>query len=244
VPREGAVRNIFIEALSIKPQSLAAVDKSMWEEFELTDSLATRLRFIDSKGREMADLMIGKFTYRQVANPYSYGGNDIEGTSFVRLYDDKKIYSVEGFLAFSFGGGFNDWRDKSFLRCNKDDIMKISFLYPADSSFSMTKKDSIWFCGNIQADSLKTSNYLSSLGFINGQDFKDGFKPLSTPEYTLNIEGNNLLNISVKCFVDEENDLFVFNSSQNPDIYFTSDKNGLFGKLLKPSGYFRAGSDD
>lgn len=237
-PREGAVRNIFNEALAIKPQSLAAMDKSMWKEYELTDSLATRIKFIDKKSRKMADLMIGKFVYKQVVNPYSYGGKDIEGTSFVRLYNDKEIYAVNGFLTFSFGGGFDDWRDKSFIRCNKNDILKISFTYPSDSSFTLIKKDSVWVAGSHQADSLKTQNYLNSIGFVNGEEFMDGYNPVSLPAYMMNIEGNNMLNISVKCYPDQEKDQYVFNSSQNPGIYFAGTKSGLFDKLFKPSGYF------
>jgi hypothetical protein len=237
-PRNGAVRNIFNEALSIKPQSLAAVDKSMWEEYELTDSLATRIKFLNKKNQKMADLMVGKFVYKQVVNPYSYGGNDIEGTSFVRLYNDKEIYAVNGFLTFSFGGGFDDWRDKSFIRCNKNDILKISFTYPSDSSYTLIKKDSVWVAGSHPADSLKTQNYLNSIGSVNGEDFMDGYKPVSLPAYMMNIEGNNMLNISVKCYLDQEKDQYVFNSSQNPEIYFASTKSGLYDKLFKPSGYF------
>ncbi|MDP4223558.1 MAG: DUF4340 domain-containing protein [Bacteroidota bacterium] len=238
-PMKNAVENILSEVLQLKPQSLVAVDNSKWKEYELTDSLATKIRFLDKKGKTLGDLMIGKFTYKQAANPYGYGGgNNIEGTSFVRLSNDKKIYSVEGFLAFSFGGTFNDWRDKSFLRCKRDDISKITYTYPADSSFVLMKKDSLWYAGDQRVDSLKTTNYLSSISFTDGDEFADGFRPASSPIYSMTIEGNNLLNLTVKCFREEGKDKYVFNSSLNPEIYFTSGKNGLFEKLFKPLNYF------
>ena len=76
--QEGVVQNIFSDVLRIKPQSLAAVSKSNWKEFEVTDSLATRIKFLDRKGKILADLMIGKFNYRQPDNTYAgYGGNNI-----------------------------------------------------------------------------------------------------------------------------------------------------------------------
>ncbi len=238
-PMQNAVENIFSEILQLKPQSLVAVDKSKWKEYELTDSLATKIKLLDRKGKTLGDQMVGKFTYRQAANPYGYGGgNNIEGTSFVRLADDKKIYSVEGFLAFSFGGTFNDWRDKSFLRCKKEDISKITFTYPADSSFILMKKDSLWYAGSQLADSLKTANYFSSLSFTDGEEFMDGFRPSSSPLYSMTIEGNNLLNVTVKCFREGGNDKYVLNSSLNPEIYFSGAKNGLFEKLFKPASYF------
>lgn len=238
VPRKNAVQNLFSEVLSIRPQSLAAKDKSMWKEYELTDSLATRIKFLDKKGKVLSDLMVGKFTYKQVNDPYSYGGNNISGNSFVRLYRDENIYGVEGFLAFSFGGKFNDWRDKTLIRCDKKDITRISFSYPADSSFVLEKKDSIWVGANQPADSLKTVNYLNSLSYVDGNEFMDGFKPVSSPLFSINIEGNNLLNMTIKCYQGEEAEKYILNSSLNPDIFFSTGKKELFEKLFKPREYF------
>jgi hypothetical protein len=238
-PMKGAVGKIFTEILAIKPQSLAAVSKSKWQEFQLADSLATRIRFQNKKGKVIADLMIGGFTFKQVKNPYAgYGGNNIEGTSFVRLFGEERVYAVEGFLSFSFNRKFNDWRDKSFLKCKKEDLTKITFTMPSDSSFILTKKDSLWFTGSQPADSLNISNYVNSIGYIDGQDFRDGYKPISPPKYQLTMEGNNLLNVTVKCFRGDGEDEYILNSSLNPDVYFTSNRNGIFDQLFKTQSFF------
>jgi hypothetical protein len=238
-PAEGAIQNILNEILSIKPQSLAAVDKSKWKEFELTDSLATKVKILNIKGKELADVLIGKFSYRQVANPYGYsGGDNIEGTSYVRVNNEKEIYAVEGFLAFSFNGKFSDWRDKTFIRCKTEDIIKITFTFPGDSSYLLIKKDSGWLAGDMLADSINVSNYLNELKYINGQDFKDDFRPASNPEYQMIVEGNNLLSFSVKCFSAEGTDDYILNSSLNPDVCFASKKNGIFSQVFKPEKYF------
>ncbi len=238
VPMKGAVGNILSEIMAIKPQTLAAVGESKWKEYELTDSLATKVKIISKKGKELAGLMIGKFSYRQVGNPYAgNGGNNIEGTTYVRLSGEEEVYAVDGFLAFSFSGGFNDWRDKSFVRCNKDDITKVIFTMPSDSSFTLAKRDSLWYAANQKADSAKTANYLSSLSLVNGQEFEDGYKPGTFPVYQLVIEGNNLLNITVKCFKGE-GDKLILNSSLNPELYFTGKRDGIFAELFKPLDYF------
>lgn len=237
-PMKGAVGNILSEIMAVKPQTLAAVGESKWKDYELTDSLATKVSVLSKKGKELAGLMIGKFSYKQVGNPYAgYGGNNIEGTTYVRLAGEKEIYAVDGFLAFSFSGGFNDWRDKSFVRCNKDDITKVIFTMPSDSSFILAKRDSLWYAANHQADSAKTADYLSSLSLVDGQEFEDGYKPGSFPVYQMVIEGNNLLNITVKCF-QGEGDKLVFNSSLNPDVYFSGKRDGIFAELFKPLDYF------
>ncbi len=238
IPMKGAVGNILSEIMAVKPQTLAAVGESMWKEYELTDSLATEVKIVSKKGKELAGLMIGKFSYRQVGNPYAgNAGNNIEGTTYVRLAGEKEIYAVDGFLAFSFSGGFDDWRDKSFVRCNKDDITKVIFTMPSDSSFILAKRDSLWYAANHKADSAKTANYLNSLSLVDGQEFEDGFKPGSFPVYQIVIEGNNLLNITVKCFRGE-GDKLVFNSSLNPDVYFSGKRDGIFAELFKPLDYF------
>lgn len=237
-PMKNAVKNIFTEILEIKPQSLAAVDKSSWENYEVTDSLATRIKFVDKKGNALADLMIGKFSYNQNANPYLGRGNNFSGTSFVRLYNESKVYAVDGFLALVFSGGFNDWRDKSFVRCRKEEITKISFDFPADSSYVLTKKDSVWYAGSQFADSASIEQYLNTLSFVDGEDFKDDFKVLSTPAYQLRVEGNNLLNITIKCFRAEDGKDLVFSSSQNSSVFFADNNKVMFDKLFKPVSYF------
>jgi hypothetical protein len=52
----------------------------------------------------LADVMIGKFVYRQTGNPYQYGGNNIAGTTYVRISNENKIYVRRRFLALSFSG--------------------------------------------------------------------------------------------------------------------------------------------
>jgi Domain of unknown function (DUF4340) len=224
-PEKDAVQNILSEVMNIKPRSLEAVDKSKWKDFNLTDSLAIRVRFLDEKGKTMTDLMIGRFNY-------------IQGNSFVRLYDDKKVYGVEGFLALSFSGKFNDYRDKSFLKLNRQDVTKITFVFPADSGFVLSRKDSVWHASDQITDSLALANYMNSLRYLNGQEIKDNFKPAANPDYEMKIEGNNLLSISVKCFNAEGENEFILNSSLNPDVYFTSKKDGIFNSLFKNKKYF------
>jgi len=239
VTHKGAVQNIFNEVLGIKPQSLAANDRSKWEEYELTDSLSTRIKFLSGKGKVLVDLLIGKFNYKQVNNPYGgYGGSNVQITSFVRLYDEKEIYAVDGMLPFAINRSFDEWRDKTFIVSNHDNITKISFNFPADSSYNLIRKDSVWYAGNQKADSSTVADYLNTLGFMEGQTFKDNFKPVLNPDYRMIVEGNNLLNFSVNCYYGDNSGEYILNSSLNPDGYFASKENEIFGKLFKPKNYF------
>lgn len=239
IPEKDAVKNILMEVRNIKPISLEAVDRSKWKEFNLTDSLATRIKLLDDKGKCLADLMIGRFTYSQQGNPYANpNANNIQGISFVRLYDENKVYGVDGFISLSLSGRFNDYRDKSFIKFNMEDASKISFVLPSDSSFVLSKKDSVWYAGGDIADSLAVAGYLNELRFLECHDFKDNFKPGNDPDCQLLIEGNNLLNLSVKCYKGDQDNEFILNSNLNPDVYFSSKKDGIFDKLFKSQKYF------
>ena len=237
-PAKNALKNIFSEILELKPQSLIATDKSQWKEYDLTDSLANRLQFYNKKDKPIADLMIGRISFRQVRNSNMQGGNNVEGTSYVRLSNDSRIYAVEGFLALSFSGKFDDWRDRSFIRSKKEDILKIVFICPGDSSFTLTNNGQRWTIGEQVADSVKVSDYLNKISYLDGEEFADGFKPISNPEYTIMVEGNNLLNFNVKCYPDQPSGTFYLNSSLNPDLYFMSKPDGIFGQIVKSKKYF------
>ena len=70
------------------------------------------------------------------------------------------------------------------------------------------------------------------------QEIKDNYKPLRNPDYEIRIEGNNLLDITVKCFKAVGVDEFILSSSLNPDVYFTSKKDGIFDKVFRSGKYF------
>jgi hypothetical protein len=236
----GAAENMLAELTGIRPTSLEAVDKSSWKDFNLTDSLAIRVKALGKDGKTLADLMIGRFTYSQSSNPYGGGSpGGIQGTSYVRLYNEKKVFGVDGFISLSFSGKFSDYRDKTFMTLqNTGDITNVSFKLPADSSFVLSRKDTLWYAGDKLADSAATANYLNGLRYVNGEDFRDSFKSTSDPVCQLAIEGNNLLNITIKCYKGDNENEFILNSSLNPDVYFSSKRDGIYGRLFKPEMYF------
>jgi len=237
--REGAVQDIFMEILNMKPQSLASVSKSKWKDFELTDSLATRVKFMNKKGKIIADLMIGKFSYKQPDNPYGgYGGYNIQMTSFVRAYDENEIYAVNGTIGISMNRKFDEWRDNKFVHFEKKDVANIRLTFPSDSGYVLAKKDAYWTVGDQKADSAAVANYLNNISSLNGQDFKDNFKPAANPAFQLQADGSNLLNFTVKCYPGDSPDEYILNSSLYPEIFFPSKKNGIFEQLFKPRSNF------
>ncbi len=234
---ENSVKSLLAQLVQVKPKRLAARSKDKWEEFQLTDSLATRIKVIEKGGKESVDLIIGKFTYQQSDNPYGGRGN-VTGTTYVRLGNEEEVYAVDGFLSMSINREFNSWRDQRVMNTRKEDVTKLIFTYPADSGFIVLKKDTLWMMNNYAVDSLAMDQYLSSLSYMDHSEFKDDFKPLQNPDFQLTIEGNNFSPVSIQAFM-LTGDQYVINSSLNPKSYFSSDFEGLFSKIFKPGSHFQ-----
>jgi membrane-associated HD superfamily phosphohydrolase len=223
------VNNYLNELSKIKSQRLAAKSKDKWDEYEVTDSSALKIKLFDSKNKSLLDILIGKFSYKQITD--QYGRNNAQGISYIRLADEKEIYAVDGFLPMSLDKKLDDWRNKLLCKLNKDDIKSINFTYP-DSSFSLNFRDSLWYAGDMQVDAKKVENYLTKLQNKNGGKLNNNFKPVSNPIYQLKIEGDNLTNISINCYKTED-DKLVIQSSLNSEALFESDKDGLVNQIFK-----------
>ncbi len=234
---DNVVPNLFTQLLQIKPIRLESRQKESWEEYNLTDSLATRI-IVYENDREKLNLYIGKFTYQQTNDPYSGGRGGVKGTSYVRLDGEDEIYAVDGFLTFTFNQPFSSWRDQTFINLRKADITKLTFIYPGDSSFVVALENNKWMLGNQFADSVKVDKYLTSISHKTASAFDDSFDPFGNPTYRLIIEGNNMENIVVNAYRKDEERL-VLNSTLNPDSWFESRFDGLFQDIFKGLSHFK-----
>jgi len=227
------IKSMLSQLISIKATRLAARSETKWEEFQLTDSLATRIEIIDKKGKKELDLLLGKFTYQQInPNMSSYNQNNIKGISYVRLNGENEIYAVDGFLNMAFNMDFKFWRNQQILKTKKNNITRLSFNYPADSGFVAMQKDSVWVIGNRPADPANFESYLTSLGFQSGSSFVDNYIPKGNADYQLIIDGNNMSQIIISGYRIDDQEVII-NSSMNPDSYFSSTYDGVFSQIFK-----------
>jgi len=73
--------------------------------------------------------------------------------SHVRVADDDKVYLVDGYLSLMFNNNPSMYRDKNICRFQEDQPLGLLFIYPADSSFVLTKTGNNWYVDDIRADS-------------------------------------------------------------------------------------------
>ncbi len=217
----------------LKPLRLAATNKDSWKKYNVTDSLATKV-VLEKNGKEMAELYIGKFSYIQPKNnmsPQNPYMRRPQGTmiTYVRTADDNNVYAVEGFLGMSFNRSVNDFRDKTIVSVNKNDLTKLTFSYPADSSFVLSKNDDKWFVNDQPADSASVAQYLNKISHVRGRTFADA--GVAAFNHSVKIEGSNMEPVTVQAFVSDKG--AVITSSQNKGATFTDDdKKEIVRKLF------------
>jgi hypothetical protein len=228
----GAATNLLSQLVGLKPQKMVSSKKEKWDDYQVGDSTTSVQIFAGSD--EVADLKIGRIGFNQ--NPaqmqqQQYGGGGFAGAfTYVRLTDEDEVYTVDGFLESSFNRSLNDWRNKTLIRIKTEDVTKISFNYP-DSSFVTEKRDKKWWIGVVPADSNKMKSYLNQLSFKNATTFADDFVADSQPDLSLLVDGAAGQLASLQAW-KREND-WVFASSQQADVYFSSEGSGLFQVLFE-----------
>ncbi len=104
------VRNALRQLSGIEVQRLAARSRDKWAEYEVTDSLATRIR-VQEGDKTTLDLYLGKFDFNrgpggQRGRLRSRGGNV---SSYVRVAGKNSVYSVSGMLNHLFNKSPSAW---------------------------------------------------------------------------------------------------------------------------------------
>ena len=199
--------SMIAELNEIKPLHLAASKKASWSQFEVNDSLGTRV-VLSTPEKTVADIMIGKFNYQAQ-----------KMTTYVRLTSDNEVFGVDGFLSMMFNRDLKSFRDQTIVKGGSADWTKLTFSYPADSSFVLTKIEDYWMMGNTRVDSAAVAEYFSEIANLRSGIFSE--ETISGNfTHSLLIEGNNMM-VPIKIegrYLDEKN--FLFNSSLNNGTVF------------------------
>ncbi len=222
------IKGIADELATMVPERLVANKKELWKDYDITDSLGVTV-IIHGQKNEKTEITLGRFSYNQATRKPS---------TYVRVNNEKEVYAVEGYLSMTFNREINSLRDKNIFRANQNDLTQITFTYPADSSYTLTKQDNKWLMNGIAVDSTRMAGYLTTVCYLTATDFRDDFIPASvTAEtYKITLSGNNLKPVEIKAFLDAKG--IVINSSENPTSYFPGDQAELFFRVFQGKNYF------
>ncbi len=230
---KNAIENSLIALLDLKIERLVSRSRDKWGDYQVDDSLGTRVVIKEGK-KTTLDLVVGRFDYQQPQGGYqAYNRNQFSGVSYVRDHSDQEVYATEGFLSMNFNQNFNRWRDQTLISLSPSQVSKFTFDYPADSGFVAQRSGTgQWMVAGLPADSASMARYVNSVSRKRSMEFEDGFQPVSQPDYQLTIEGDNMMPLHLRGYLQPDGSV-ILNSSQNPESWFRSDREGLFSQIFK-----------
>jgi hypothetical protein len=196
------------ELNALKPDRVAASGKERWNQYQVSDSLATKVRLM--KGNSlMEELYIGKFTYTPEGRMATY----------LRLAGDNRVYGVDGMVGMTFNRNLNAFRNRKVIQSSSSDWFKLTFTYPDDSSFVLQKVNGQWITGLAHADSASVADYFAAIINLSESSFSDEV-PSGNPTHRLLIEGNNLMQpVQITGYHTDDQKILI-ESSQNRGNYF------------------------
>lgn len=193
----------------LKTESVISSNPNHFKDYELVDSIATRVQLMQGSTL-LADLLVGKLEMSSYQNMNTY----------VRLFDDKVVYSVAGDLSMKANRNIDAYRNHQVIEGNKADWSKLEFTYPADSSFVLEKQsEGKWHIGLVDLDSADVDKFLDPLQHLSNSKFSDHLPP-SRPIYKLKITGSKLAApIELEGYVDGSKNIVISSSLNNGNLF-------------------------
>jgi hypothetical protein len=216
----------------ITAERVAGTDRSDWKKFEITDSASVRV-IVKQGEKNVADFRVGKVSFTQSGGGQQYGGGrNVEVKSHIRVDGDERVYVVDGFLSMMLTDNPSQYRNHVLTRLDKNGITKLTFRYPGDSSFVLSKEGSKWLADGKPTDSAETEKFLSSIVNATGTEFADERNALPAFEYSLKIEGSNMATVDLEGAVERGSGKYFVRSNFNPASVFGSSSPNLFNQIF------------
>lgn len=207
-----SVKNALGTLMSIKPDRIATRDPEKWKDYQV-DSAGTRIQVFEGD-KSTLDMVIGRFGV--------HGRQQFH--TFVRLEGDDEVYAANDFMGISFPSDPSSFRNTLVLELKTDSIQSITFNYPGDSSFILTKSLAGWNIGPQMADSASVANYIGKLRYVSNSNFVDDLEAgaLINSLLKLDISFSNDDNITIEAYGHPSKG-YIIHSSTNPESYFSDD---------------------
>jgi hypothetical protein len=233
------VHNILSELNRMRTIRVAAIDESKWDEQQVTDSTATRIQLWNND-EILADLYLGKFSYQQAQDPQNpYGQQQTRMFTHIRPVDDDIVYVVEGFIKMTIQSKVDHYRAKTLAAIERLDITKVTFDYPGNEDFTITRENNTWLVNGMPCDTNETNRYLMKFKRLTASAFLSDTDEISaTPSHTVKFEGNNIFPVEIKAYPAADTNLrYGIRTSLVPDAIYNGGKNKLFEKIyIDPAG--------
>jgi hypothetical protein len=227
------IDDLFDKVLSVQfSRTPLSESENSHKDFNVTDSLGTRLTILDKKGKIAADVMIGRNDNYHYANARNIG--------------DKKVYQLLANITHNINPALSAWRNREIVALTDEKIRMIDIAFDK-TKYSLTFADTVWIYENgkdkitLKSEQSKLKDMITSLQAYNASDFID----FEFVKYEKNFD-NPMLEVMIKTFDNEtihlsyieiENNRYAVLKDGKTDHLFVVYKN-LVEKFMKTKSDF------
>jgi hypothetical protein len=228
---KSSVDAILSGLTQLRTERLVSSSLESRNEYDVSDSLGTRVT-VEGNGKTLVDMVVRKFNYQQ---------SNQSVTTYARLYNEDDIYAINGYLSMNFNQDINSLRYNALGKGTATDISKLTFSYPADSSFTLAVSGGKWNLDGSSVDSTKLMNYLQLLTTATGTKFADDNVNPGNLLYSLKVAESGKNNFEIQAFAGDSVNRFYLTSTANPGAKFFESGDGLIAKIFTGKKFFLLG---
>ncbi|MCT4613516.1 MAG: DUF4340 domain-containing protein [Marinifilaceae bacterium] len=234
---EDKINRLMDDLKHLKTKALASRNDSLWENYQITDSLAVKLVLLDKKKNELAELIIGKTDYKQLPNPSGRPQYDV--STFVRPTKGKSVYTVDGSIGSTIRQPLQSWRDKYIFKFDKKNVESIELTNLEGGNFSIVKKDSIWQVENKVIEEKDLTNYLNKIYRLRGSSFAEN---IDIPTDIVGSVKVNCLDKSYTANIYKLDEKYYIESGVNKGVFFNTKLDSEINRMLVDKSMFKTKS--
>jgi hypothetical protein len=214
------VKNALATLREVHPERLVTRKMEKWADYNV-DTTGTNVKVFTGKS-DPTEFWVGKTS---------------GGSNSIRLEGESDVFEVKETLDRTFNKKFAGWRNKTFLKLDPSQVSKITFQYPADSSFVVERSVGKWSVDEVRADSAKVQAYLNRFRSRNLSEFADDFKMPASSGYVVILQNDSATMLKLQGWKIEENKWIVTSSLQD-SVYFSSSDKSLMNDLFASKNTF------
>ncbi|MCD6177434.1 MAG: DUF4340 domain-containing protein [Candidatus Cloacimonetes bacterium] len=179
------MKKIFTEVLPVKTSNLPISEsESSFDTYKVTNSQGTCIRFFDENDNVLDEAIIGKSSSSK--------------TTPARRPNENKIYKLEDNINYIITAESDNWREKTILEIEKNNISKISVICDINA-YEIAPSDSFWYYTDGKSslgvdinnktlqDIISSISKLTVNGFVDN-NYEDYKEKLSSPNLEIGIE--------------------------------------------------------
>jgi len=224
-----AILSAVKDLSDIKDARLVSHNPEKQAEYRVDESGGTLVKFVGSRNKVLAELVIGKLGgfQQQAMMSQSSGINPQSLYTFMRRAGSDRVFKVQGFFASITGTDPDQWRDHNLCSFSADQVKRLTLasgeetvVLEADTTGSWAMLEPV----TADANPDTVSQLLRSLGTLRADGFQDSTLTdeelgLASPAYRIAVDLSEGPGVSLEIGSQFKENFFYARKAGEPQVY-------------------------